>query len=458
MSVEKPIDENSKIIIINAIKSFGVKGLSLLIAFFTTPAYMRYFPNNEVLGIWFTILSVLAWILNCDLGIGNGLRNQLVYCINSKDWEDGKRYISSSYIFLCIIGAVILCAISFAGMFVNWNRVFNISESVLSANILSSAIRILLVAIVLQFVLRLVTSILYALQQAFVPGFLNLITNVLMLAVVLLLNNFKSNNDFVLLAWVYLFCVNIPLVIATVWVFSSRLKNARPSIKAFRFSYATAILKVGGVFLLLQLVAMVVDNTNSYLITLFIGNAAVVEYQLYYKIFSLPLTMVMLLSTSLWSTITKAKAEENWKWLENGFKKFMFIVFGIAFCEFALVVPLQLIFNAWLGDERIYVNYGIAAIFAFSAAVMSWRTVVASFANGLCELKIQAIYMTIGAIINIPLAYVLSQEVQSYTAIVIANIISMLPFCVVQTVWCVRYLKKMRGGKNNARNEAKSIS
>lgn len=75
---------NSKIFAINSIASVGVKIGAIFVALFTTPAYIRYFDNNEILGAWFTILSILNWILYCDMGIGNGLRNSLVYAIANK--------------------------------------------------------------------------------------------------------------------------------------------------------------------------------------------------------------------------------------------------------------------------------------------------------------------------------------------------------------------------------------
>ena len=77
--------DNTGIVLRNTLMASMVKGGSLFIALFTTPAYMHFFNNDEVLGVWFTMLSVLAWILNCDMGIGNGLRNHLVYAINEKD-------------------------------------------------------------------------------------------------------------------------------------------------------------------------------------------------------------------------------------------------------------------------------------------------------------------------------------------------------------------------------------
>lgn len=434
--------DNTGILFRNTIMSMIIKGASLFIALFTTPAYMHYFSDNEVLGLWFTLLSVLAWILNCDMGIGNGLRNYLVYAINEKDWEKARKYISSSYIFLSGIAVAILLGIILAGEAISWNSIFNISTAILDTRIMNKAVMLILISIILQFILRLVTSILYALQEAFIPGLLNMATNMFMLLFVIVANTLDKNNDIISLAYTYLFSVNFPLIVATIWVFAKKIPKAIPSIYFFRKEYAVSVLKVGSVFLWLQLIAMIVDNTNNYLITLFINNSAVVEYQIYNKVFSLPMTIIMLVTTSLWSTITKAKAESNWNWIYSSYNKFLKIALLFGVLEFIIIVPLQWIFNMWLGDKTIQVNYGIAVIVALSGAIMSLRTILASFSNGLCELRIQTIYMTIGALINIPLSYILSRVFDNYVAIVVANIISMLPYCIAQMYWCNKYLRK----------------
>ena len=71
-------NENTVNVLKNIANAVVIKGGGIIVGLLTTPAYMDYFSKNEILGIWFTILSVVTWMLNFDLGIGNGLRNRLV--------------------------------------------------------------------------------------------------------------------------------------------------------------------------------------------------------------------------------------------------------------------------------------------------------------------------------------------------------------------------------------------
>lgn len=77
-------NESNKTILYNTIGALLVKGGAIIISLYTIPAYLNYFNSQQILGLWFTILSVLSWILTFDLGIGNGLRNHLVPVLAQK--------------------------------------------------------------------------------------------------------------------------------------------------------------------------------------------------------------------------------------------------------------------------------------------------------------------------------------------------------------------------------------
>lgn len=436
------LNKDTKNLLINIIYSFGIKGLSLFIGLFTTPTYIRYFNNNEILGLWFTILSVLAWILNCDMGIGNGLRNKLVGALHSTEQDEARKYVSSAYMFLFGVSLIIITIILGISQFVDWNVVFNIEANILDSDTLNRALSILLVSIVLQFVLRLITSILYALQKSFIPSLLNLSTNCIMLLYASIALKFGFNGSIISMAITYLIAVNLPLVLTTLFVFCITNKDIAPSIKFVNKEYALSTLKIGGAFLWIQLMSMILNSTNSYFVSLFIGNTATVEFNIYNKLFSMIGTFVTLATTPIWSAVTKAQVEGNYGWMTNLFKRFACLAFLAITAQFILILPLQFIFDIWLGEDSIPVNYEIALLFALYGAIMIWAGSITCFVNGLGELKLQSIFTTIGAIIDVVLTYILARITGSYAAIVAANICAFIPYLLVQTVWILNYMRK----------------
>lgn len=116
-----------------------VKGAGLLISVLSMPALIRYFNNNEVLGIWFTMLSMLIWFLNFDLGIGNGIRNQLTKDITLKDEVSAKTTISSGFFSIGIVSIVLIIIGIVLISWIDLNWLFNVSTELLSAQTLRTA-------------------------------------------------------------------------------------------------------------------------------------------------------------------------------------------------------------------------------------------------------------------------------------------------------------------------------
>lgn len=433
-------------ILFNILMAFIIRGGALFVSLFTLPAYLRYFNNQALLGMWFTILSVFSWILYFDLGIGNGLRNKLVDTFVNKDNIKTKQYISSAYIIISSYALVAVLLGYVMSAFINWNSFFNISENYLQRPILLQAVRIVFLGIVIQFVLRIITSILYALQKSFVPNLLNLASSTILVLYVSNASSSSVEHNIVMLAYANVIAINLPLLVATILVFATKLRNCLPSIKMFNRKYASDIMKLGGTFFYLQIIAMIIYNTNEFLISWFLGPSMVVNYQIYNKIFTLGGTLVTLTMTPIWSAVTKAKVENNYKWISKLNNRLMLLGAAGVCVELILVPFLQIILNLWLGDRAIKVDYLYASIFAISGSLLLWATVITQISNGLGELKIQLIFMTIGAIVNFPLAYIGAKLLNSYIAIVIANIISLTPYCIIQPISFNSFLKKKFSG------------
>ncbi|WP_127579949.1 lipopolysaccharide biosynthesis protein [Paenibacillus koleovorans] len=436
---------NTRRVISNVINSVLVKGFAILIGFLTIPAYMRYFEDNKLLGVWFTILSVLSWILNFDLGIGNGLRNRIVVTIAKNDEMGTRKYISSAYIFLTVVALGVFSIIFLISLTIPWNKVFDISDQIINADELRIAIIIVIVGIMLQFILRLVSSILYALQESSIPNLLTLITNIFILIFVSICNINGDSYNIILLALVYLFSVNLPLLTATIIVFLTRLKAVLPSIRYFDMVYAIDTLKVGGVFLGLQLEAMIINNTSIFLITWLIGSIYVVEYNVYFKIFSLSTAVYSLITLPIWSAITKAKSENDYRWIKKTTRVLQLIAVIFIVAQFAFFPIMQDLFDVWLKENSINVNKNIMILFAIEQGIMIWSGIYASICSGLNEMKWQFVLMTVGACLIFPLTIIFTSLFPTYYGVILAHSVSLLPYCIGQTVWLERYIRKGGG-------------
>ena len=435
---------DDKTVFINIAGAFIVKGFAFFITLYTLPAYISYFNNNEVLGLWFTILSLLNWILNFDLGIGNGLRNYLSESIALNNKDETKKYISSAYISIGVIVILSCIAFSLIAKHIDFNTLLNIDTDIVSSKALWISAIIVFVGVMLQFWFKLISSILYALQLSSLNNFLVLCTNVLILLYVIVAPSGDNDANIIEMSIVHAIAVLIPLVISSLYVFKKHLQYAVPNIKYFKMSYMHKVLNLGGLFFIIQIAYMIIMSTNEIIITRTSSNADNIEYQAYYKLFSLGSTIFALTLTPIWSIVTKAKAQQNIKWIQKIYYKFIGLAFVFSLMEVVIIFCTRPLMNIWLGENvasSIDINMYTGILFAIFASAMMFVSVLSSIANGLGNLKTQFWCYSIGATIKIPLSILFINACNEWHGVMIANIICMLLYCLVEPFVLNRYFK-----------------
>lgn len=435
------LSTKNKRVLINSVLSVVIKGTAAVVGLYMFPAYMRFFAGLPVLGVWFTILSVVSWILNFDLGIGNGLRNHLVAPIVNNDTEAIKKYISSAYITIGCAVIAISCIAYFVFSFINWNVLLNIPERVISRELLIVVTRLTFIGIMLQFLLKLINSILFAMQKSALTSLLGLASSLLLLVFLLTSKAGCSTDNLKMLSLVNIFTTNAPLLVATVILFLTKLRKCAPNLKYYSADSALQIMKLGGIFFWLQIMYMLITNTNEFVISWLVGPEKVVEYLVYNKLFGMFVIIYYIALTPVWSEVTESVAKKEYKWIRKTFIFLIKMTILFLFGEVILVFFLQDIVNLWLRDKAIAVSMFNASIFALSVFLCIINGIISAISNGLGKLKILAIFMTIGAMINIPMAYLLVRITDNWISIVVANVIAMLPYCIVQLIYLNTYLK-----------------
>ncbi len=439
----KSLDANNKIILGNTLAAFVVKGAGLIVSFLTTPAFIRYFDNKTVLGVWYTLLSVLVWFLNFDLGIGNGIRNNLVKDFAANDYDSARKTISSglfaNFIVTFVLGCVGVALISVIDL--NW--LYNISPAEISKKTLYLSTVFVLIAILLRFFLTTVSSIFYAIQRSSVNNALSLLVSVLQLAFVLVAKFDSPEKALIGLSISYIVISNLPVFIAGIVVFCTKLRNCLPSFKCIEKFHIKKVMGIGSVFFACQILYMLIVNTNDFLITNLFGAEYTADYNFYYKITSLISMVVTLTMTPIWSVITKAMAEKKYQWIRKLYKTIKWVGLGVILLQFLMVPCIQFIFDIWLQENSIKVNYVTAIAFACFGSVFVYSGMLSTIVCGMAKMKLQTICYVIGVIVKFLLVFGLASIVNNWSIVVWANAIILLPYCIAEQIHLNIYLKKL---------------
>lgn len=442
----RAIYQNNKNLINAVVQSLFVKVGSIVVAFLATPAYMRYFSDQIVLGVWFTLVSIFNLFLSFDLGIGNGLRNRLTESLAQKNQQKTKEYLSSAYIsislFIFVVAVIVTGLVQIAPL----NKFLNISQDIISSQILKTGISICVIGLCGQCVFRLITSICYAIQKAAIPSFLTFLTNLTLLIVVWLAPQFDTVGErFIVLCVVQAMLSNLPLLVATIVVFQRNLANAKPSLRAFNLVSAKSLLRLGLTFFLLQASVLLISNCNEILITFFIGPEWTVNYQVYYKIFSLPSTLFFMILTPFWSAITKARTEKRYRWLKN--THCFVCAFAILAAVGALVlVPfVPFIARIWLKEQatQVEIVWQCSLWFALWCGTNMWMHGNCTFANGMEWMKVQKRMVLPVGLLNVVGIAIAATITKSWLVTIQINIVAQLIIGITQMVDIQKGLNKL---------------
>ena len=437
------IGSDDKTILVNVVGAYLIRGGALLLSLFSTPAYIRYFNNNSVLGVWYTMLSILNWVMMFDLGIGNGLRNKLTISVAEKNEININKYISSSYIAIMLVAICVGLLFFLFQTFIDWNHFLNIDKEIVNPIVLRTSMDIIIVGILLRFVLGLINSILFALQKSMINNLLALITNLLIYIFIIVAPRGNVDRNLISLSIVHVVLSNLPLLIASVVVFHTSLRTAKISFKFFDMTKAKEVIKIGTVLLWLQIVAMIVLSTHPIIISNITSPEDVVEYNIYYKVFGTLGSLITLAITPVWSAITKAKAEKNYGWIMKMYKIVMILPIITAIIDFILVFILQPFFNIWLGDKTIVVNKKIVFSMAVFNVIFVSHQVNTNINNGLEEFRTQTLLMSLAAGLMIPFSFLFCKVLNSWVGVIWACSLSVLPYCIVQPLVTIKSIKRM---------------
>lgn len=413
----------------------------MILSLINTKLYITYFNDNAVLGCWYMVVNILNWILYFDLGIGNGLRNGIVTPMENKDYKTVKRYISTGYVVIGVISTAIVIVGTVLSLFVNWNVVLNIDT--VSNTKLMIMIIISLFGIGAQFLLKVITSIYRALRKTMVSGLCALATNLILFLYLRFANADNPVDALIAFAIAYALATNIPLIAVSIWAYTRSLKEVKPSPKLYDKSASRSITSLGLKFFIIQIALLVVSSTDTWLIGFFYSTDYNVDYNTYYRFFSIALTVYAMFSQTTWSSITKYYEQHNISRIKRlyRFMNIIAVIGGSCCAVFALI--FRLVVNVWMGDVATKATAPIALLFALWMFMQMLVNSSTAVANGMGRLRVQEIFVPVAGVLKILLVAILSTLGYSWECVVLSNAICLVPLILVQHISIGRELKKI---------------
>lgn len=419
---------------LNIVLNFIIKGGSILINFLMIPLMLKYLDSKEY-GLWLLILSIINWIYTFDIGIGNSLRNKIAeYRVKENDIKI-KEVIITSYVYLLILSLIFFIVICIVLKFININLFLNVMF--IEREKLYKLIIINIGFVCINFVLSLCNNIFIGSQKTYLSALNNFFNQILILGSLYILIFLKKKSIFYL-SVIYGSSISFSHIILTSYYF---IKNKRyiPTIGNFCLSKINELLNIGGKIFLIQIAGLIIFSTDNFIISYFLGTEKVAEYNIVNKYCTIPMIILNLISTPLWSQATKKYYEKNYEWFMEIIKKLKKFFILVCFILLVQIVIGKYFINIWT-NGRIEPQITLILITALSVALTCYSNMYSTILFGINEVNFMTYLALFQAFLNIVLSYIFIK----YLNFGINGVILATCFCMMTNIFFLPNLLKKR--------------
>ncbi|WP_375585474.1 lipopolysaccharide biosynthesis protein [Cyclobacterium xiamenense] len=383
----------------NILASLVIKGGSIAISLVLVPLTINY-VNTTSYGIWLTLSSIVGWFSFFDIGFGHGLRNKFAESIARGEYDLARKYISTTYVVLSLIIGIVLLIFVGITPFLNWANILN-SPAEMAGELRVLAL-IVFTFFCLQFVLKLITTVLTANQEPAKASFFNFMGSLFSLIVIYVLT-LTTEGNLIYLGTALSFTPVLVLVFSSIWFYNHEYKRFAPSFKQVDFSLARDLMSLGGKFFVIQIGALVLFSTNNIIITQLFGPTEVTPFNIAFKLFNIVTMGFGIVATPLWSAFTDAYVREEYQWIKNTLAKMRKIWLLSVLSAIGILFASPFLYDIWVGD-KVEVPFGLSVAMCVYVVVSIWQTIHVFFLNGIGKIKLQLYMVSISAVLNIPMA------------------------------------------------------
>lgn len=384
----------------NITVSFIAKGITILISFIIVPLTLGYVGKVEY-GIWLTIASIISWFSFFDIGLGNGLRNKLAEALAKDDKETANIYISSTYALIAIIATIMFIGFFIAANFISWNSALN--TDVISNKELLKIVLTVFFFFCLGFIMRVLSSILQAMQKYAINDMLAVLSQILGLIAIFILVETTDGSLFYL-CLVYGSKTVIVFFGASIFLFSKSLKEFAPKFRNINLKKSLPLMNLGIWFFINQVLYLIVTQTSIILVVQFFGPADVTIFNLSFRYMTIVSMLYIMVLKPFLSAFTEAYTKNEFEWIRSTMKKINLIWIAASFGTLFLVFVYKIFFRLWVGDE-ILVPLSLIIGFGLSSILSTWVSTFTLFLNGIGKIRLQFRVQIIQAILFFPLSF-----------------------------------------------------
>jgi O-antigen/teichoic acid export membrane protein len=411
---------------LSAATSAAAKGIALVTTAVSVPLTLGYL-GSERFGVWMTLSALIALLGFTDLGIGNSLLNGVAHAAGRDDRTLIRANVSSGIVMLLVVSAAFGLIFAATYWLVPWARVFNVTSAAALGEA-GPAAAVLVACFLVAMPAGAFQQVRLGLQQGYVNSIFVGAGNIAGLALVVWAIQLRLG-----LPWLVLAMAGAPLLATLVNGFAlvARSPWLRPTLHDVNFAIARALLRVGLLFLVLQLAVAVAFTSNSIIIAAMIGPSAVADYAVVSKLFLIPTLLVGFALGPVWPAYREALSRGDVKWVRRTFGRSIRLSLSVAGLVSAALVVIGIpLIAVWVGTSSVQPSFGLVLAIGIWTTLSAVGNAVAMLLNGAQVMRFQVVTAVLMATTNILLSVALTARI-GVAGVVWGSVIAFTVFSLI---------------------------
>lgn len=405
----------------NILASFFIRGASIGVSLLLVPITINYI-NPSRYGVWLTLSSIIGWFAFFDIGLTQGLRNKFAEAKAKGEDELCQIYVSTTYAILTLIFAAVWSIFLLINPNLNWANILKVPVEMTSE--VSVLAVIIFTYFCLQFVLKIITTLIIADQQPAKSSLIEVLGQILSLLVIIILVKTTEGS---LVKLGLALCVSPIAVLlgANLFFFNGSLQKYKPKFKKIKFSYAKGLFNLGIVFFVIQIAGIIQFQTANVIIARSFGSEDVTNYNIVYKYFGMLNMLFAIFLAPFWSASTEAYFKNDILWIKNAIRKYNKLLLVLAGIGAIMLLFSTQVYDLWLKKGTVHIQFTLSLWGYLYFLLTMFASTYVYFLNGINALRLQFIACIISPIIYISIALVLISYLKmGVYALFVASIIA----------------------------------
>ena len=427
-------------IVEGAVSGLAGRGLGVAVNLLAVPLAVGYL-GPERYGVWALVGSLLAWVRLADLGIGNGLTNAIAGALGSERPDAVRGHISTALAALSAISVLLAAAAVLAWPWIDWTALFGLKTD-LARHEIGPAMAAAVALFLLGFPLSVIGRTFNAAGDGKLSNLWGMGGNVASLAALLLVTH--TQGGLLMLVLAVSGTGLLVTALSGVWLFGWRRPGLAPRFRSIQPSSAGELMGVGAQFFLIQVLSLIVFETDNLMVAHFLGASEVPTYSLTYSLFNYASIIQSVLFSYVWVAYSEAIARRDIDWVRRTFR--LNFAVSLAFTA-AAVVPLVFIarpfIHFWTGGI-VQPPLNLVLWMAVWGMINAYCSPMACLLAAASHMRAQIAYSALAAAANIVLSVNLVHR-WGVSGVIAATVISYLLFICVPIAFDISVLlRKLR--------------